>query len=162
MGGTLLAVLFPDLDFLPGLLIGQPSHFHQGPFHSLGLAVGLALAVGLILILIKRSSSIVPVAGFVFILILSHLVMDYLSEDNRPPIGFPFFWPFLDQRVNSAVSIFPHAIRDITQPEFWGQNSLVFLVESLLLWPIYLATRLRLKRFQSVRGIGEVVPDFEK
>jgi len=156
MGGTLLVALFPDLDFLPGLLIGQPSHFHQGPFHSLGLAVGLALAVGLILILIKRSSSIIPVAGFVFILILSHLVMDYLSEDNRPPIGFPFFWPFSDQRVNSAVSIFPHAIRDITRPEFWRQNSLVFMVESLLLWPIYLATRLRLERVKINCRQGEV------
>lgn len=147
MGGTLLAALSPDLDFLPGLLIGRPSQFHQGPFHSLGLAVGLALAFGLILRISKRRSSIISMAGFVYILILSHLVMDYFSEDYRFPIGFPFFWPFSDQRVNSAFAIFPHAIRDISRPEFWTQNGFVFFWESLLLWPIYIASRLRLGKY---------------
>ena len=29
----------PDLDFLPGLLVGDLSRFHHGPSHSIGFAV---------------------------------------------------------------------------------------------------------------------------
>ena len=162
IGGTLLAALSPDLDFIPGVLIGDPSRFHHGPFHSLGLALALSLVAGMIFKAVKKDSPFLKIAGFVFLLVLSHLILDYYCEDLKFPFGLPFFWPYSDQLVLSSLPIIPYMIRDITQPEFWSQNSLVFLVESLLLWPIYLATRLRLKHFQSVRGIGEVVPDFEK
>jgi len=38
----------PDLDFLPGLVLGDPARFHHGPTHSLGFALLAALATWLL------------------------------------------------------------------------------------------------------------------
>src|ERR1041385_6780612 len=45
----LFAANAPDLDFLPGLLVGDPNRFHHGVSHSGGLALLFAIAVSLIL-----------------------------------------------------------------------------------------------------------------
>ena len=38
-GLVLLAALAPDLDFLPGIVIGDTNRFQQGPTHTLPAAV---------------------------------------------------------------------------------------------------------------------------
>jgi hypothetical protein len=54
-GLVVLGACLPDLDFLPGIFSGNPSRFHHGPFHSLGLAMGLSLIVGLLVAIFVSS-----------------------------------------------------------------------------------------------------------
>jgi inner membrane protein len=148
-GLVVLGVCSPDLDFLPGIFYGNPARFHHGPFHSLGLAVGLSLTVGILAAIIRIGSSFSKTAGFVFALIFSHLVLDFFTEDLKPPYGFPLFWPVSETYVISSWPFLPYVERDLTNPVFWRQMVRVFILESLFcLSFFFLSWRLK----GSVRG----------
>src|SRR5687767_7177296 len=90
---VVVAANLPDLDFLPGLLVGQPNRFHHGPSHSLAAA---AIAAGLLYALSMRFFGAVPrVRLFTVLLVasLSHSLLDYCSADTSQPYGVPLFWP---------------------------------------------------------------------
>jgi membrane-bound metal-dependent hydrolase YbcI (DUF457 family) len=142
-GGAILLALSPDLDFIPGIFIGQPSFFHQGPFHSLGLALGLSSLALLGTLILGPHVSSLKITAFVFSMVLAHLVVDYLTEDYRAPIGFPFFWPFSYNRVSSPWPVFPHPLRDFGNPDFLHQNLYVFFVESVIFLPLFFLSWLR-------------------
>jgi len=52
------------------------------------------------------------VKNFLFFLVIlcSHLFLDYISFDGRPPAGIPLFWPFSSRYMISPYPILP-AIR---------------------------------------------------
>ncbi len=139
-GWVAAASLAPDLDFIPGLLLGDPSRFHQTYSHSLIVVVVLALSFGSILRLRYTGSSWIKWSSLLLLLIGSHLILDFFTEDHRPPIGFPLFWPFSDNPQTSPLPIFPASVRDFRQPDFWSQNAYVLLVESCLLFPLWFAS----------------------
>jgi inner membrane protein len=93
----------PDLDFLPGLLLGKPALYHQDITHSLGAAfltgLGAAGVWGL------RSRSFPAVFRCCFIAYLSHLILDLLGPDKRPPYGIPLLWPISEEHFISPVPI---------------------------------------------------------
>ncbi len=116
----LLAVIvanIPDLDYLPGIIVGQLNRYHHGWTHSLvGVAV-LSVAVwGLIKLLMKENR-----AGFLFIfaLLLSHLAADMMTIDEKAPYGIPLFWPFSDTFLQFPFTIFPafskHSLSEVLQ-----------------------------------------------
>jgi len=80
----------PDLDFIPGILIGKPNWFHHGISHGLGagLIFSFLLVLGLKCTRVKSQKN-----NFVlyFSLYCSHLFLDYMSIDGRPPVGIPLF-----------------------------------------------------------------------
>ena len=93
----------PDLDFLPGVLMGMPNLFHHGISHSLGAGVLFSLIVSF---LIGRKENLYKrLFTICFSLYCSHLFLDYLSMDGRPPIGIPLFWP-----LSNEYLIFPYPI----------------------------------------------------
>lgn len=98
----------PDLDYLPGLAVGQLNAFHQGPTHSLAAVV--AAAVGLSLVAPLRHAIGLPRFRLCFLftlsLLLLHLLLDAFTQDFRPPIGIPLFWPFSDAPVHASFSLF--------------------------------------------------------
>lgn len=94
----------PDLDFLPGLFLGQPALYHQGMTHSLSWATGVSLIVAGLVSL--RGESFGPFFGLCFLAYLSHLFMDILGPDNRSPHGLPLFWPISEVYLLSPVSLF--------------------------------------------------------
>jgi membrane-bound metal-dependent hydrolase YbcI (DUF457 family) len=95
----LVMALAPDLDFLPGLLVGQPARYHQGISHSLGLAVLTSLALAGVYSLRQRPMA---AAWWRFCLAyVSHLALDLVTADTRPPAGIPVLWP-LSSRVHHA------------------------------------------------------------
>jgi inner membrane protein len=134
------ASLAPDLDFIPGLLLGDPNRFHQTFSHSLSMAFVLALGFGAILRLHYPGSSWLKWSSLLLILMGSHLFLDFFTEDHRPPIGFPLFWPFSEALQTSPIPVFPASVRDFSQPDFWSQNTFVLLVEGCLLLPLWLAS----------------------
>jgi len=101
---ALLAANLPDLDFLPGFLVGRPNLYHHGISHSLGAVLVFSLFMTLGIQLLKKYSLIKNFLFF-FIISCSHLLLDYISFDGRPPEGIPVFWP-----LSSQYMILPHPI----------------------------------------------------
>jgi hypothetical protein len=67
---------------------------------------------------------------------LSHLLLDLLVVDLKPPVGFPFFWPLSGERFHSSITIFPGIDRDIVL----GRRNLLELLAELAWflpsWPL--------------------------
>lgn len=96
----------PDLDFLPGILIGDPSAFHHNVSHSLLFGAFFTVALTFVA---KRFLGWFPAYSFVrlvivgFLLYCSHLLVDFVTLDNGFPYGMPLFWPFSSYHVNAPV-----------------------------------------------------------
>lgn len=82
----------PDLDFIPGMLVGQPNLYHHGISHSLGAGILVAALVAF-LIGIKRKGRLKRDFFYLLTIYVSHLLLDLISIDGRPLLGIPFFWP---------------------------------------------------------------------
>ena len=97
----------PDLDLVPGILIGDPNRFHHGMTHSLVTAVVVGLLVGWLANRLGWSwrlgsgrRGVAATALMVALLLGSHVVLDSFTRDTRPPIGVPALWPISEVRVN--------------------------------------------------------------
>ena len=108
----------PDLDFLPGLLIGEPNRFHHGPTHSLAMVVIAAgIAAGVAALGARwptrgriEARAVAGTALMVGALWLSHILLDAFTEDLFGPYGVPLLWPFSDRYVQ-FYPWFPHVAR---------------------------------------------------
>jgi inner membrane protein len=113
-----------DLDFLPGILLGRPSLYHQGVSHSLGFALAVSLAVaGGCRLWGKPFAAIFALSCTAY---ASHLVIDFLGSDTRAPYGIPILWP-----LSGAYYISP-------VPVFWGVHHAGSVAGSMLEWLITL------------------------
>jgi inner membrane protein len=101
----ILCANLPDLDFLPGFLIGEPNRFHHGISHSLGFAVLFGILVGLFLHW-RRNEGFLRNFLVFFSLYFSHLILDYLADDTSAPYGEPLWWPISNEYYISPVLIF--------------------------------------------------------
>ncbi len=104
---TLILYLFvanaPDLDFIPGALMGKPNLFHHGISHSLGAAVLFSMVFAFLIG--RRKNQYMKAFLIGFSLYCSHLFLDYISIDGRPPPGIPILWP-----LSNEYFIFPYPI----------------------------------------------------
>lgn len=97
----------PDLDLVPGLLLGDPNRYHHGATHSLVTAVVLGLLVAGAVALGARAwptrfgARHAALATGVMVAMLwgSHVLLDALTHDPSPPHGVPMFWPLSDARI---------------------------------------------------------------
>lgn len=101
---ALFAAVAPDMDFLPGLLVGDMNRFHHGWSHTV---VGAVVFGALSALLLKRFTD-TPArlglwSGGIY---ASHLLLDWLTYDGRAPYGIPLFRPFTDAYFTSPVSVF--------------------------------------------------------
>jgi membrane-bound metal-dependent hydrolase YbcI (DUF457 family) len=109
----LLAVVIAnaaDLDYVPGVLAGEPNLYHHVGFsHSGVFALAAGLAVAWLAaaagrrwpVAAERLSAVSGTALMVSLLLLSHVLLDSLNRDLRPPAGVPMFWPVSDVAVNA-------------------------------------------------------------
>ena len=148
----ILAANAPDLDFIPGLMVGDPNRFHRGVSHSSGLA--LLFAIGVSLILRRRQGVWRWTQFLVFLgLYLSHLILDYLSEDHSPPYGVPWFWPASRAYYMSPAPLFPDMHRSSSPGDFFpslfsAHNLWSVSVECLVLVPLLLLAHALMKRMR--------------
>ena len=140
----------PDLDFVPGYLLGHAERFHRGASHSV---LGGVLATLVLAPLAGRlfGGSLRRWAFLVSAVYASHLILDLLMRDPTGGPGIAFFWPFIDTRL--ALNIPGQQLLDpfrTLQPGFFGNgfprallrwNTVqVFLVDGILVAPLVLAT----------------------
>ena len=147
---ALFAAIAPDLDFLPGMLIGDPNRFHHGPTHSI-TAAGVFTIV---LALIFRSLSKVQVF-FIFAIYLGHVLVDTLAADLGAPYGVPLLWPFDDQYYIAPVTLFSNfshgaqgqGIAGVIRDIFSMHNLWTVAIELALLGPLlWLTERYRRRK----------------
>jgi inner membrane protein len=95
----------PDLDYIPGLFVGDWNALHHGYTHTLGWVALVAAGIWML----RRTYR--PTAGwgllaFILVALLSHLVADLLTDDGRPPYGIMLGWPFSSEYLISPVTPF--------------------------------------------------------
>jgi len=140
----LLAANAADVDFVPGLLIGDPNRYHHGISHSIGFAILFALVSSLFLFLLKRD-----VAwwwrnfAILFCLYCSHIGLDYFARDGSFPYGMPVFWPVSREYYIAPIALFLDIRRSPAAIEFLPSlfslyNLRAVAVEVLLLFPFVL------------------------
>lgn len=149
-----IAAMAPDLDVLPGLVMGTPARYHQGITHSLGFA--LPVSLGIAALLRTRGWSFSQVFALVFISYTSHLVIDLFGPDGRPPYGIPLFWPVSGAHFISPLQVLPgvhHAASTDTPTSDWVRavfslyNLGAIAIEVLLVLPFaYLGRLLRRRK----------------
>lgn len=148
-----------DLDFLPGLFVGMPALYHHGITHSLGCAGIASLAAALVL---RRFGAPFGVAfRIAFIAYASHLALDFVGPDIRPPFGIPIFWPLSDRHFISPVAILPgvlHAPRTDASILDWLHGMLAvrnvgaMVIETALFAPLAWLAHRRVAFDRAVKG----------
>jgi hypothetical protein len=122
-----VAGIAADFDLLAG--------WHRGPSHSL---VATVLAGAAAWILARRAE---PAARWRLALAVaaaygSHVLLDWLGSDTRPPIGIPALWPLSRANFESPLHLFPAVSRRYWLAEFWTYNLRAVAREVLILGPI--------------------------
>jgi inner membrane protein len=135
----------PDLDFIPGLIIGQPGAFHHGLSHSLGAS----LVVGLLAAWWGRRRSDAFRWGLVGASIcFAQVLVDALTLDTTAPIGVPLWWP-LTSEYFCFHPIFKDVVRGRLTWDLIRHNLLAAAWEAVVLGSLAalsLAVRRRPKR----------------
>jgi membrane-bound metal-dependent hydrolase YbcI (DUF457 family) len=152
-GAAILAAVAvaPDLDLL--------LHTHRGESHS----VGAALFAGLLAWVVTRfASAAAPLppsprlrrtgrraaarwAAAISLAWGSHILLDWLSNDTRPPLGVMALWPFTHDYYKAGIEIFPPVSRRYWESRFWIYNLRAAVVEVVILAPL---TALVVRRFR--------------
>jgi membrane-bound metal-dependent hydrolase YbcI (DUF457 family) len=132
--------IFPDLDFLPGLILGTPSRFHHGFTHSLFFGIIIGTVTGLLYCKWKRKHWLnysLIFTGVYF----SHLIADFFGVDTSFPYGEQLFWPLWQAYVLSPVAIFSDVYRSSVSRDFFismfsWHNLKTVIIELLICVPI--------------------------
>ena len=146
----LFAANAPDLDFIPGLLLGEPDRFHHGASHSIAFAVLFAIVFGLLGHIMKMDS-VQWSSPILFGLYLSHLGLDCLSIDTSAPYGMPLFWLVSHTYYKAAIGFLPDIRRSNSSAYFFASlfsaHNLRSVCLELLLFlpPALLATALKVR-----------------
>lgn len=119
-----------DIDFLPGLILGNPNRFHHGITHSLGATLVAGLVFGFYFYA-KKNQFWAPFA-FSGLLYLSHVALDFLTVDTSPPQGVPIFWPLSGEYYLSPISVFSSVHKDSFSATFFQS---LFVSENI--WTVF-------------------------
>ncbi|HZX13974.1 MAG TPA: metal-dependent hydrolase [Thermodesulfobacteriota bacterium] len=94
----------PDLDFVPGLLIGNPFIFH----HLLTHGLPFAFIIALIWSFLFRNRGYIYSFLIAFGLISSHIFLDTMNTDATgvPGKGIMIFYPFSDLKFAFPLGVF--------------------------------------------------------
>jgi len=145
----------PDADFLPGILLGRPSLYHHGIFHSLGAAVAAALVGGGIFYL--RDTKFRAAPAVIFMVYFGHLLLDFFARDGVAPYGLPLFWPLSRRYFIAARPVFLNITRSQHSHDFFaslfnGHNLEAALREIAILGGLALAVVLLRRCLQGKRS----------
>ena len=156
-GALMFAACAPDLDFLPGILIGNPDRFHRGPSHSLLIA----MLVGVSTWLLGRFARL-PEAGRIGVAmtlaVSSHAFLDMFTTDPLRFNGVPLLWPITGRHLMLPAPLFLNIERDPDAPGFIASLLLRHNVHALLRECLVMGALLAVGRF--VAGLSAVTrPD---
>ncbi|MCS6770460.1 MAG: metal-dependent hydrolase [Kiritimatiellae bacterium] len=135
LAAAVFAANAPDLDYLPGLWVGDLNAFHHGPTHSILFVTVLAAAMAFG----WRREDRIAAFGWLLLAGLSHLIADVFTDDRRPPFGIPLWWPISDASVHSPVSVFWNLRKREWSDFIQWHNAAAVGIEMVVTLPIALA-----------------------
>ncbi len=142
----------PDLDFLPGILVGNPSAFHHGITHSLGFGVLFAaVAATALTVTWQRFANygLLKLALMGFLLYASHLLVDFFTLDDSFPYGMPLFWPFSNHYVHAPIYIIPNVLHSADQ---LGRHNLNVVFRELVVFGVPLLYLMTMRWWMSPKA----------
>jgi len=111
LAAAVLLANAPDLDFVPGLLIGAPAAFHRGVTHTLFAVVVVGCLVGLARRMVGGAHAAAwRTALWASAVYASHIAVDLLTIDAAAPWGFRAFWPLSNAFVIAPVTPFAEIV----------------------------------------------------
>ena len=125
----------PDLDVVPGLIVGNLGEFHTGVSHSLMTAALFSAAGGLLLFTWGRAKPPIYLVSILFALYASHLVLDFFTGGAGLPRGVPFLWPWPGEGFRSSWALLPKVLHT-SGPVIGTHNLLLVFREVLLFLPL--------------------------
>ena len=136
---VLFAAIAPDLDFLPGIVIGDPNRFHHGPTHSITAAVVFTVVIALLFRSLSKAQMLV-----LFLVYAGHVLADTLARDLGAPYGVPLFWPFDSHYYIAPVTLFSNfshgthndGLSGVIQDIFSVHNLWTVAIEIAILGPL--------------------------
>ena len=139
----------PDVDILPGLLMGNPALYHRQATHSVAAAVAIGTLAAL---LVRRQGP--PnyrIGVWMALLYGSHLLLDMLVADDAAPYGIQLLWPLSSRYFMSPISLFPgfqyfEPDLGFMRSVFSLTNLKVAIREVLILLPLVIVSSLRYRR----------------
>ena len=132
LGLYLLAANAPDLDFIPGLIIGDPNRYHRGMTHSFGFGIPVAVGLGALMSLFKEGSFLNSSIRM-FAACGSHLVLDFLWRDQTYPFGVMLFWPVIQGYFSTSLGFLP----GITRSSYSTMGFMMSLFSLHNLWAVF-------------------------
>jgi LexA-binding, inner membrane-associated putative hydrolase len=114
-----------DVDFIPGLLTGNPRTFHRGPSHSLMAAL---VATGLGASFLTWSAAPWRTwAGLIFLAYASHVALDYFTPGRGVLLG----WPLSRRRYQAARPWFLSVSPGRTYQDVWTKRGRRHLLRAI-------------------------------
>lgn len=140
----------PDLDFMPGVIMGKPNMFHHGISHSIGAALIFCCFLAFTFHCC-RWETFGRTLWLSLALYCFHLLLDYVSFDGRSPIGIPVLWPLSNTYYISPFIVLPpvthsgwtHAGTALFLKEVFSWHNLgVVMLETAIMIPFAFIIRL--------------------
>jgi inner membrane protein len=138
----------PDADFLVGFVLGRPGLLHRGASHTVLAAVLFGVAAGAF-VRWRWRERFGPAALLFGAAYLSHVLIDVLTFDNRPPDGVQLLWPLSSEYFASPVTLFMSVDVD-------GKTRAGF-VASVFAWPTVVAMARELAIVVAAFGCWQLV-----
>jgi membrane-bound metal-dependent hydrolase YbcI (DUF457 family) len=132
----------PDIDFIPGYLVGEPRAYHWGPTHSLLAALMAGVMAGTIAR--RHKQRFTPWFAVAATAYASHVLLDLLLGPGAPQsVGLQVLWPFSAERFMAPVSLFrmfPASIQQVGPVAALFSRSVLPLIrhELLVMVPVCL------------------------
>lgn len=125
----------PDVDYLPGIAVGEINRFHHTWTHTLGFVAATSALAWLVWRARERSAAALL---WFFAFGASHLAADLVTEDRSAPYGIMVLWPFSSEYWISPWPLFWHL-----RKREWGDflqthNAQAVLVEAAWCLPLVL------------------------
>jgi inner membrane protein len=139
----------PDIDYIPGILIGKLNAYHHYYTHTVAWCVLASTGTWLCW---KAFRPRVGLREYFFLLLLSlsHLVADYFTEDTSLPYGIMPWWPLSDVFYTASTPVFMRLEKATYSDIFQWHNVFAVLFEALVTLPLVLGVLLY-KRFRPLR-----------
>ncbi len=134
IGFFIFSASVPDMDYIPYFVFRTKESYlyHHGITHTLGFAI---LYGAIVAVLYKRFFREKFIKSFIifFILVYSHVLLDFFSTDDIPPIGVMLFYPFDSTYIISSFKIFGHFLDMAFQIPLGGEIPSLNQIKYLLL-----------------------------
>jgi inner membrane protein len=125
----------PDIDYIPGVLTGHINAFHYEYTHTAGWVAAMTAALWFVWRTKERR-----VRGTLFAIMLvagsSHLLADWVTDDQSAPFGIMALWPLTDHRYLCPVHVFGSLWKAEWSDVFRLHNGKVVLLEVLACLPL--------------------------